>query len=98
MNHLEDMAVFDGADNRKEILILLDRLVHGLSEKQAGLARARFLERLLSYSQTGFQTRHLRSIPLGHTDAYFAFIAITNALGVPITTAVLVLEEEIKKR
>lgn len=88
---------FDGLDNRREIMRLLARLGRGLPEEQQAERRARFLRSLLRFSQNGFAAREMHFPPCSVVDAYFAFVAITGTLGVPIDRAARFLEQEIKK-
>jgi hypothetical protein len=86
---------FDGLDNRREIMRLLKRLGHGLPELAQAERRSRFLRKLLRYSQNGFDTRQMQLAPCSVVDAYFAFLAITGTLGVPIDQAARLLEKEV---
>lgn len=89
-NTHNELAVFDGRDNRREIMILLDRLG---SDKR----RAQFLESLIPLSLKGFS-----AVPMkvqGNCDAvaaYFMLIRVCNELGVSINTAAARLEAMVK--
>lgn len=86
-----ELEVFDGADNRKEIMILLHRL--GSDRK-----RAQFLEALIPHSHKGFA-----GCPMtvnGNCDfvaAYFMLVGICNELGVSINEAASKLEKQVKE-
>ncbi len=93
---LEDQHVFDGRDNRRDLFHLLARIGHGLPEMEQARRRSRFLESLLPYSAFWFARQEMFVEPCCLADAYMAFVAITGALGVPITKAMELLEEEIR--
>lgn len=84
------LQTFDGKDNRKEIIILLQRL--GCDK-----ARARFIESLIPSSLKGFA-----GCPMtvqGDCDpvtAYFMLVGVCNELGVDINTAARELEKKVK--
>lgn len=86
-----ELETFDGRDNRREIMILLQRLG---SDRR----RARFLESLIPHAYRGF-----RGCPMkvrGNCDAtaaYFMLVSLCNELGVSINTAAAKLEEEVKR-
>lgn len=76
-----ELSTFDGLDNRREIMILLDRLG---SDKR----RAAFLESLIPSSMKGFAGCPMRVS--GNCDsvaAYFMLVSVCNELGVSINTA-----------
>lgn len=86
-----DLETFDGRDNRREIMILLEHLG---SDRR----RALFLESLIPHSLKGF-----KSCPMkvhGHCDstrAYFMLVGVCNELGVSINIAARKLEAEVKR-
>jgi hypothetical protein len=86
-----EIEVFDGLDNRREILILLERL-------GSDMRRARFLESLIPISLKGFA-----GVPMtvqGNCDsvaAYFMLVGVCNELGVSINDAAQLLEKEVRK-
>lgn len=91
MSQHSELQTFDGLDNRKEIMYLLQRLG---SDK----ARGDFIERLIKSSLKGF--KDLPGIVRGKCDtvsAYFMFISCCNELCVPINTAARLLEQEAKR-
>ena len=82
-----ELDTFDGKDNRKEIMILLDRL-------GSDNARARFLESLIPASLKGFAGCPMQVT--GHCNAvaaYFMLVGVCNELGVSINTAAARLEK-----
>lgn len=86
-----ELEVFDGLDNRREIMILLERL--GSDER-----RARFLESLIPQSLKGFAGCPMKV--QGVCDpvrAYFMLVGVCNELGVPINTAARRLEKVVSK-
>ena len=86
-----ELDVFDGKDNRKEIMIMLFRL-------GSDIKRAKFIESLIPSSLKGFA-----GLPMkikGQCDpsaAYFMLVGTCNELGVSINYAARRLEEEVKK-
>ena len=86
-----EIAVFDGLDNRKEIMRLLQRL-------RTDARRAEFLESLIPHSLNGFANAPMKVT--GKCDpcsAYFMLVAVCNELGVSINTAAAKLEKEVKR-
>lgn len=86
-----EITTFDGLDNRREVMILLERL--GSDAK-----RAKFLEGLIPSSLKGFA-----GVPMkvrGNCDpaaAYFMLVGVCNELGVSINEAARKLEEEVRR-
>jgi len=97
MSFLLDYKTFDGLDNRKEVMLLLGRLGECLPEEKQARRRARFLHKLLALSQSGLSGCGMEITPCSLVDAYFAFLAITGTLGVPIAQAMCLLEKEISQ-
>ncbi len=91
MSSKSELQVFDGLDNRKEVMLLLVRL--GSDQR-----RARFIESLIPCSLKGFA-----GLPVkvkGHADpvsAYYMLVGVCNELGVSINTAAGKLEAEVKR-
>lgn len=86
-----ELETFDGMDNRKDIMLLLERL-------GSDRARATFLESLIPFSLKGFANTPMRVA--GHCNsvaAYFMLVGLCNELGVSINTAAAKLEKEVKK-
>ena len=76
-----ELDTFDGLDNRREVMILLDRL--GSDDR-----RAKFLESLIPSSLKGFAGCPMKV--RGNCDpvvAYFMLVGVCNELGVSINTA-----------
>jgi len=91
MVHKSEIQTFDGLDNRKEIMILLDRLG---SDKR----RAAFLESLIPHAYKGFKNCPMKVE--GNCDAvaaYFMLVGICNELGVSINEAARRLEMRVKQ-
>lgn len=86
-----ELATFDGRDNRREIMILLDRLG---SDKR----RARFLESLIPLSLKGFAGCPMKvTNNCDATSAYFMLVSICNEIGVSINEAASRLEKKVKQ-
>lgn len=91
MSNHADLKTFDGRDNRREIMILLERLG---SDKR----RARFLESLIPHSMNAFAGAPLKVTgACDAVSAYFMLVSVCNELGVSINTAAAKLEKEVKK-
>jgi hypothetical protein len=85
-----EIQTFDGKDNRREIMILLERL-------GSDGARARFIESLIPDSLKSFKDCPMKV--RGACDpvaAYFMFVEVCNTLGVPINAAAKKLEDAIR--
>jgi len=87
-----EMRTFDGLDNRREVMILFQRLG---SDRR----RARFIESLIPNSSKGFAgcPMTVRG-PCDPVAAYYMLVGVTNELGVPINEAARLLEAEVKRR
>ncbi len=87
-----ELESFDGLDNRREIMILLERL--GSDQR-----RARFLESLIPASARGFA-----GVPMkvcGCCDpvaAYYMLVGVTNELGVSINWTARRLDREVSRQ
>lgn len=85
-----ELATFDGKDNRKEIMILLQRL-------GSDNARARFISRLTHRSRNGFAGTQTKVVnTCDPVAAYFMLVGCCNELGVSINEAARLLEEEVR--
>lgn len=85
-----ELDTFDGLDNRREVMILLDRL-------GSDTRRARFLESLIPHSLKGFAGCPMKVN--GNCDAvaaYYMLVSICNELGVSINYAAQQLERTIQ--
>ena len=90
MSTQSELEYFDGLDNRREVMILLQRLG---SDKR----RARFLESLIPSSIKGFAGCLMKVRgPCDPIAAYFMLVGICNELGVPINEAARRLEAEVR--
>lgn len=86
-----ELETFDGLDNRKEVMILLQRL--GSDQR-----RARFLESLIPSSLKGFAGCPMKV--RGNCDsvtAYFMLVGVCNELGVSINTAAQRLDKVVRQ-
>jgi hypothetical protein len=87
-----ELSTFDGRDNRREIMILLQRL--GTDQQ-----RAKFLESLIPQSLKGFAGCPMTVT--GNCDpvaAYFMLVGICNEVGVSINDAARRLDRKVSKR
>ena len=87
-----ETETFDGLDNRRELMILLQRL--GTDKR-----RAMFLESLIPASAKGFAgcPMTVRG-PCDPVAAYYMLVAITNELGVSINEAAQRLDAAIRRQ
>ena len=87
----DEIRTFDGLDNRREVMILLQRLG---SDRR----RARFIESLIPMSLRGFagcpMTVYGNCDPVA---AYYMLVGVCNSLGVSINDAAKKLDEEVRK-
>jgi len=87
-----ELETFDGLDNRREVMILLERL--GSDQR-----RAAFLEGLIPSSAKGFagapMTVHGPCDPVA---AYYMLVGVCNELGVSINEAAWLLDAEVSGR
>lgn len=91
MSHWADLKSFDGLDNRREMMILLERL--GSDER-----RSKFIESLVPWSRLGFAGCPVKVRgPCDPVAAYFLLVSTCNELGVSINDAMCRLELEVKK-
>ena len=91
---------FDNLEDRRELVILFERLGEGLPEPMAMEVRARFLESLIPHSVGALADKPLKAnaaecTPVG---AYLLFVAITGILEVPIADAAQLLTNVVRKR
>lgn len=90
MSSKSELEVFDGRDNRREIMILLQRL-------GSDAARARFLEGLIPLSLKGFAECPMKVRGnCSPVSAYYMMVGICNELGVSINKAAAKLEKVVK--
>ena len=86
-----ELTTFDGLDNRREVMLLLDRL--GSDSR-----RARFIESLIPHSLQGFAGCPMKVVgACDAVSAYFMLVGVCNELGVPINVAAQKLERLVKK-
>ena len=85
-----ELETFDGLDNRREVMILLQRL--GTDQR-----RARFLESLIPHSLKGFAGCPMKvTANCDPVSAYYMLVGVCNELGVSINEAARKLELEVK--
>lgn len=87
-----EQSTFDGLDNRRELMLLLERL--GSDER-----RAAFLRSLIPASLKGFAGMPMKVT--GKCDAvvaYFMLVGVTNELGVSINAAARHLEKIVRRQ
>ena len=86
-----ELDTFDGLDNRREVMILLDRL-------GSDRARARFIESLIPRSLNGFAGCPMRvSGNCDPVSAYYMLVSTCNELGVSINEAARLLDREVAR-
>ena len=86
------LTTFDGADNRKEVMILLQRL--GTDKR-----RAAFIESLIPLSLWGFDGCPMKVAgPCDPVAAYFMLVGVCNELGVSINEAARRLEGVVRRQ
>lgn len=91
---------FDTQEDRRELVILFQKLGEGLPDQLANEVRAKFLESLIPLSISGLAEKPLKAdqakcFPVG---AYLLFVMIVGVLGVPISDAAKLLDEAVRKR
>ena len=85
-----ELDTFDGLDNRREVMILLQRL--GSDQD-----RANFISKLLTRSKKqGFATCAVKVVNCDPVSAYFMFVSCCNELGVSVNEGARLLEEEVR--
>ena len=87
---------FDGLDNRRELMILFQKLGQHLPKFQADERRAMFLRALVK--RYGSPWKYVAITPCDPVAAYWMFTAITGCLEVPIDAAARLLDEEVRKQ
>ena len=86
-----ELETFDGLDNRREIMILLQRL-------GSDARRAEFLESLIPHSLKGFAGCPMKVRGnCGPVAAYYMLVSVCNELGVSINEAARRLDKKVKK-
>lgn len=89
---------FDNVADRRELVVLFQRLGEGLPDAQACAVRAKWLEALMADSLT------MPNLPVyvdpascSAVGAYDLFVQIVGVLGVPIRTAAIKLDRAVAK-
>jgi hypothetical protein len=91
---------FDTKDDRRELVILFQKLGEGLPESMAREVRAAWLESLIVQSKTGLKKAPLKVNPaMCHpVGAYEVFVQIVGVLGVSINDAAVQLDRFVKRK
>ena len=91
MRSKSELESFDGLDNRRELMILLQRL--GTDQD-----RANFISSLVQKSQNGFAGVQAKVVNCDPVAAYFMLVSVCNEVGVPINDAAKRLERVVSKK
>lgn len=85
----QQFDTFDNLGDRRELVILFQRMGAGLPDAVARVVRARWLESLIPESLSGLATAPLAINPdaCHPYGAYHLFVQIVGVLGVPIRVA-----------
>ena len=88
-------GAFDNLEDRRELVILFQRLGADLPEPMARQVRAQWLESLIPYSISGLSSVPMKVNPdtCHPVGAYQLFVQIVGVLGVPIDAAARKLEK-----
>jgi hypothetical protein len=91
---------FDTKDDRRELVILFQKLGEGLPESMAREVRAAWLQALIPQSVSGLATAPLKVNPdsCHPVGAYTLFVQIVGVLGVPIKQASVQLDRFVKRK
>ena len=91
---------FDTVSDRRELVILFQKLGEGLPDKQAQEVRAKWLESLIPISVSSLANAPMKVNPdaCHPVGAYQLFVQIVGVLGVPIREAAKRLDEEVKRK
>ncbi len=85
------LSTFDGRDNRREVMILLERL-------GSDAARARFIESLIPLSLRGFAGCPMKVTgACDPVSAYFMLVGVCNELGADVNKVAKKLDEKVRK-
>lgn len=96
----QQFDTFDNKMDRREIVILFEKLGEGLPDAMANDVRAKFLESLIPLSVSSMADVPLKANPSEcyPSGAYLLFVAITGSLGVPIADAARLLDQAVTKK
>ena len=88
---MSELTAFDGLDNRREVMLLLDRL--GSDQR-----RARFIESLIPHSLKGFAGCPMKVAGVcDAVSAYYMLVGVCNELGVSINEAARLLTMVVRR-
>ena len=91
---------FDNVEDRRELVILFQKLGEGLPEAMANEVRAKFIEDLIPQSVSGLADAPLKADPkqCHPSGAYMLFVQVVGVLGVPIREAARKLDGVVKRQ
>lgn len=91
---------FDNLEDRRELVILFQKLGEGLPDAMANEVRAKFIEDLIPASVSGLADAPLKADPrqCHPSGAYMLFVQVVGVLGVPIRDAARKLDGVVKRR
>ena len=87
---------FDTVEDRKELVILFQKLGAGLPDAQARQMRASWLESLITES-TSYRSPTVDPVSCSPVGAYHLFIQIVGVLGVSIREAAIKLSRHVSE-
>ena len=94
----DQFGSFDGPDNRRELMILMQRLGDRLPDAQARERRASFLRRIVKMSGNGFADKAVKITPCDAVQAYWILVNVCGCLSVDINAAAKLLDETVKRQ
>ncbi len=89
---------FDGADNRKELFILIERIGHSLPAALADECRAQFVREVVRDSCGGFGGKTVAVQPMGAVECYQMLVSIAANLDIDINWIAKRLEQAVAKQ
>ena len=95
---MSQFGTFDNREDRRELLILIDRLGGGLSDEFARQKRAAWLQQLAKMAPNLPETAKVNAAACSVVGAYDLFVTIVGVLGVKIDDAARWLENEVRKQ
>lgn len=98
MGQTKQFDTLDTLGDRKELVILFEKLGDGLPEDRARRVRAKFLESLIPLSVGTLSGAPWQVTPCSASEAYLLFVQITGVLEVPIADAAKVLDRFVSKK
>ncbi len=89
---------FDGLDNRRELLILFERLGKHLPQPLADIARGQWLVDLIVVTMGPWHKGQFACQPCCPAEAYNMCVAICGVLGVSIDEAARLLDDTVRRQ